>query len=148
MRLATWLLLVTVCGPSLFAQPQRATVVQWRADIDYLASELPKRHPNPFTVTSRETLLGLLNALKGDVPLLADVDIVQRLQMAVASLGDGHTFVNTNVYSLTFFPLVVYPFSDGLFVIRTTADARLACGAKLIAVDGVPVEEAFGGFRI
>src|SRR4051812_25617702 len=85
MRFATCLLLVTVCAPPLMAQPQRASVAQWRADIDYLASELPKRHPDPFTLTPRQDFLTLLTALKGDVPLLADVDIVQRLQIAVAS---------------------------------------------------------------
>jgi hypothetical protein len=146
MPFPRFLLLAVLCASAAFAQPQRATVEQWRSDIDYLASELPKRHPNPFTFTSRQDFLAQLNAVKADVPQLSDVDIVIRLQKAVASLRDAHTSIDTNYASLTFFPLIVYPFTDGFFVTRTAAEARNACGARLVAVDGVAADDILARF--
>jgi hypothetical protein len=146
MRYALAAILAFCCWSGAFAQPQRATVDQWRSDIDFLGSELARRHVNPFTITSRDSFNGQLAAVKAAVPQLTDVDIVIRLQQAVASLGDAHTAIDTNYASLTFFPLVVEPFSDGFFVTRTAPEARNACGAKLIAVDGVAVEEILTRF--
>jgi hypothetical protein len=141
MRYRLAAILAVFCANAVVAQPQRATVDQWRSDIDFLGSELAKRHVNPFTITSRDSFYAQLAAVKADVPLLNDVDIAIRLQKAVASLGDAHTSMDTNYASLTFFPLVVEPFSDGFFVTRTAPEARNACGAKLVAVDGVGVDE-------
>src|SRR6476469_6981260 len=107
MRPRAWLFIALLACPA-FGQPQRATVEQWRSDIDYLASELPKRHPNLLFHTPRSQFTAQLNVVKADVPRLKDVDIVIQLQLAVASLGDAHTLVNTNAFSMTFFPLVAY----------------------------------------
>lgn len=140
------LLLFALIAPAVFGQPQNVSVAQWRSDIDYLAAELPKRHPNPFSYTSRADFVAQLEAVKADVPQLSDIDIALRLQQAVASLRDAHTEVNTLINPITFFPLVVYRFSDGFFVTRTTEASRNACGARIVAIDGMGIDDVLARY--
>lgn len=116
---------------------------QWAADIDYLAAELPKRHPNPFTVTSREAFNAQLASIKAQAADLSDIEIAIRLQQAVASLRDGHTEIGTNIEPATWFPLRFQLFPDGIYVTKTNNESRAACGAKLVAIDGVSAEEVY-----
>lgn len=116
---------------------------QWRADIDYLAAELPRRHPNPFAHTTREAFNAQLESVKAQAAGLPDVEIAIRLQQAVASLRDGHTELATNIEPQTWFPIRLYAFPGGLYVTRTNAESRVACGMKLVAIDGVSVDEIY-----
>src|ERR1041385_7034528 len=97
-----------------------ATPAQWRSDIDYLAAELPKRHPNPFHDISRADFNAQLEAVKAKVDTMSDVDVALALQRAVASLDDAHTEVDTRIAPTTFFPLRFDVFDDGIFVVKTT----------------------------
>jgi hypothetical protein len=119
------------------------TAQQWNADIDYLAAELPKRHPNPFTHVSREAFNAQLAALKAQTADLSASEIAIRLQQVIASLRDAHTELSTDIEPNTIFPLRLYRFADGIHVTKTTAVSRGACGAKLIAIDGLPAEEVY-----
>lgn len=116
---------------------------QWAADIDYLAAELPKRHPNPFRFTSREAFNAQLESVKAQAADLSDIEVAIRLQQAVASLRDGHTELATNIEPSTWFPVRFYLFPDGIYVTKTSDEARAACGHKLVAIDGVSAEEVY-----
>jgi hypothetical protein len=116
---------------------------QWAADIDYLAAELPKRHPNPFRYTSRESFNAQLASVKAQAADLSDIEIAIRLQQAVASLKDGHTEVATNIEPMTWFPLRFHVFPDGIYVTKTNDRSRAACGQKLVAIDGVSADEVY-----
>src|ERR1044071_9136528 len=118
------------------------TPAQWRADIDYLASELPKRHPNPFHDTTQAAFNAQLAALKAKVDGMSDVDVALALQQAVASLDDAHTEVDTRIGANLYFPLRFDVFDDGIFVVKTAPELAAACGAKLVAIDGVPAADA------
>lgn len=114
------------------------TAAQWNADIDFLGTELPKRHPNPFAHTSREAFNAQLEALKAQTGSLSDSEIAIRLQQAVASLRDGHTELAVPVGD--YFPIRFHAFPDGIYVTKT---AGPACGARLVAIDGVAAHEVY-----
>lgn len=117
------------------------TTAQWSSDIDYVRTELPKRHPNAFFHASRASFESMLEAIKPDLPTLSNSAVAIRIQQAVALLGDGHTEVDTRIDPWTYFPVRIDWFDDGAFVTRTTDESRRACGARLVAIDGVPAEE-------
>src|ERR1044071_8026113 len=108
------------------------TPAQWRADIDYLASELPKRHPNPFHDTTQAAFNAQLAALKAKVDGMSDVDVALALQQAVASLDDAHTEVDTRIGANLYFPLRFDVFDDGIFVVKTAPELGAARRATLV----------------
>lgn len=115
----------------------------WDTDIDFIASELPKRHPDPFTYVTAAEFNAQLNAIKAKTASLSNAAVAIEIQKAIASLRDAHTEIDTRVGPMTFFPLRLYDFEDGLFVTRTNAESRAACGTRLVAINGIPAAEVF-----
>ncbi|HYC59300.1 MAG TPA: hypothetical protein VEK79_07010 [Thermoanaerobaculia bacterium] len=116
---------------------------QWAADIDFLRAELPRVHANLFHSSSPESWVMALNDLKARTAELSDLEIILSLQRIVASLHDAHTLVDTSAVLQNVFPVRLKVFSDGIFVVRTNATSRVACGAQLIAINGIPAEQVF-----
>ncbi len=115
----------------------------WRSDIDFLASELEKRHPNLYFQTSRESFGHALDEVKADVETLSDLDITFRLQRAVALIGDAHTWVDINVSPATYFPLRLYRIGGDVYVTKSTPESRGACAMRLAAIDGIGVADVY-----
>jgi hypothetical protein len=120
-----------------------ANAADWRTDIDVIATELPKRHPDPFQVVPKSAFDAALAQVKAELPGRDDAAIAIRLQQAVASLRDAHTELDTRIPPMSFYPLRLFAFDDGIYVTRAGASSAAACGARLLAVNGMPVEEVY-----
>lgn len=125
---------------ALFAYSASASTA-WNSDLDYLAAELPKRHPNPFHDTTAAQFNAALADLKTRTSSLSLAQFAIQLQEIIATLRDAHTEVDTRVSPLAFYPLRIYQFSDGFYVTRTNDESSAACGAQLLSINGVPVED-------
>lgn len=121
--------------------PQSGEKIDWSADLDYLAAELPERHYDFFTVKSRDYFISRLDAIKTESARLTDFQVALKAQQLIAEFGDSHTFLN-------FIPLAdknaVLPIkllwvSDGLYVLNTTRGNEELLGRRIEAVNGVPV---------
>lgn len=136
-----FLLLLGIASiPAAFAQG--GSGIDWAADLDYLARELPARHCNLFAKYDQarfETALGAIKASAGEVGNFATVLKTQQL---IAKLGDSHTMLHFNqlLNRQEILPLGLLWVSDGLYVIRTTAEHKELLGHRLTAVGQAPVE--------
>lgn len=136
----------------LFAQVRTEdSVRKWEADLAFFRERLLAIHPEPFHSLSRESFDRMLEGLRTDLPKLSDDQIVVRLSKILASLGqgDGHTGLNLSNprFGYHFVPLGFYQFTDGIFVKASAPSYRDALGARLLSVDGVPVEEILPRIR-
>ncbi len=111
----------------------------WLSDIQHLATELARLHVNAFTHISQEAFSTEVERLKGDVPELEDHEVVVRILQLVARIGDSHTMVYSQPPPRV--PIDLYWFADGLFVVRAAETERDLIGARLIAIDGRPLQE-------
>lgn len=112
----------------------------WIADIDQLASQLPRLHVNAFARISKEELDGAIQQLRNDVPTLADHEVATGLLRVVALIGDSHT----TLYGLpsSSFTIALQWFSDGLHVVRTAERDRDLLGARLAGIGGRSIDDA------
>lgn len=121
---------------------QTVTKTDWKADIDFLAKELPEKHYNFFTVKSKKEFLFKLNHIKINSEQLTDFEVALKLQQIIASFGDSHTricfeqFIDKN----QILPLQLFWFSDGLFVLHTTKENSTILGCNILSVNGVPLK--------
>src|SRR5262249_7523753 len=69
------------------------TKEQWRADLHFLARELPKRHANAFHHTPRERFDAEVADLDRRIDSLNGDEIYVGLDRIANLVGDGHTFV-------------------------------------------------------
>jgi Peptidase family S41 len=115
------------------------------AEIRELARRMDELHPDLYRTTSRAAFRRETDELVASLRDLGVDDAragVMRLA-ALAGARNGHTGVfplHANPRPYRLYPLHLYRFADGFFVIGELGGAGVA-GARVVAVDGVPVAE-------
>jgi hypothetical protein len=131
-------------------RPDSAFVRQWRADLGYLARELPRRHKNLFHTMRRAQFDSALAVLERKLPGLARHQVIVELARIVALVGDGHTNIApTRDPKIGFhtYPVKLYFFKDGLFI-RGAAKAHAdLVGAKVVRIGRLTADEAYLAVR-
>ena len=111
----------------------------WKADMEHLRKELPKRHKYLYFQTSqKEFERGLQWALGAD----SDFGFAVRLQQQVAAMGDSHTGVvwEQFVEKEKVLPLRFSWLSDGIFILNTTTAYKNLLGSRLVGIGNVSVQ--------
>lgn len=119
------------------------TTAQWRADLHYLATELPRRHIAPFGHISRQAFEREVAALDRRLPTLDPDAIFVGMDRLENLIGDGHTYIRIPK-DAPVFPLRFERF-DGDYRLVATAPgspAEAVLGARLVKVGDTPIAEA------
>jgi hypothetical protein len=126
---------------SPYSNAQR--VEGWRADLKVLRTELPKMHVNLFAKLSQAQWEALCDKLNEAIPTLSDDQVIVELMKLTQRVGDSHTFLTVGARAgFRFFPLSLYWFSDGVYVLQTTPEHKELLKARLTGIDGQSVEAA------
>ena len=114
--------------PQASARFRSATthVTEWRQDLQYLATELPRRHINVFHQMTPAQFQSAVNALDADIPSLPDHVIAVRLAQIVAMVGDAHTtmYLASGLYPIRRYPLTTRVFKEAGYVTDVTSATR------------------------
>lgn len=138
------LLFTLICLTSLAgAQSTRDTA--WLQDLDTLATQLPKLHPNLFYYSPRAVFDREVTALRNEIPSLPESDIMIRMAAIVALAHDGHTALMLTQRPTAFrmLPLSFQWFEDGLFVTGASEAYARARGAKVLRMGDRSADEAY-----
>ena len=146
LNLVRVLLVVAILAPTLHAQT--ASVAGWRADLNFIAREIERLHPNPFFFTPRETFEAAVAELDAAIPSLSDDQIVAQFHelLALPSLGgrDGHTGMTPIDPAFdSFLPIRTYVFEDKLYILQARAPHEDLEGARILSIGGMPVPDVF-----
>ena len=117
----------------------------WRTDLRLLARELKRRAYAPFALISEEDFDAEVARLDGEIPGLADTQIIVAMMRLTAHLDDGHAGIRmpdgdnefTRLVQLEFFL-----FAEGLFVTAAGPRHSRLLGAEVKTIGGRTVEEA------
>ena len=112
----------------------------WRADLRYLAAELPRRHVNAFHTISRERFADEVAKLDTAMPRLTNDESVVGLMRTVALVGDGHTHLDLPP-SFPRYPIELHWFGDELRVVAAGAPYHAALGARVSAIGDVSLAD-------
>jgi hypothetical protein len=132
------------------ARVSPADVTAWREDLHTLAMELPRRHPLLFeqltpAQLTRARFDSAVAALDARIPQLARHEVIVGMEQIVALVGAGHTSINPffdPALGFRYYPLELYDFSDGLFVIRADSAHRALAGARVIRIGTLAADSA------
>lgn len=134
----SFFILLTSCGQRTVTT--EITSEDWRADLQYLARELPNRHVNTFHTTSRETFASEVSRLDAAIPRMSGDEILVAFMRIVALIGDGHTHLDLPSNSLRY-PIEFHWFGEELRVIGAAAPYHKAVGARIVAIGSTPVQD-------
>jgi hypothetical protein len=132
------------CGsgvtPSPVPSPAATREGRWAQDVEYLAAELPRLHPNLFFRTPRAEFDRVVDEVRRAMPAATDAEAIVGLMRVAAVPGDPHTAV----YAWEEFPKLPVRFTrlaGGLFVTQAEAAYTGLLGSRVLAFDGSAVED-------
>ena len=119
------------------------TPAQWRADLQFLATELPKRHANAFFFISKSTFDAEVAALDARIDTANGDEIFVGLQQIVKSIGDGHTGVGTPPPDRRVMPIEIAHFDDDFRIAAVGPGLDAALGTRLQKIGDMPIADAW-----
>ncbi len=134
----TVLILIT-----LICKSQNERITKWHDDIQYLKTELPKRHFNLFFKLSKEEFENELDYITMQIEQLDDFEIALKIQQLITKLGDSHTnvgygnFIDKN----KILPFRLLWFNDGIFFFRVNEGNNILIGKKINKINGFGINQ-------
>lgn len=113
-------------------------------DVRLLGRTIEESHPDPFRSVTRARFRSDVGKLVAQAPTMSHDELLVGILKLTASLGprNGHTSLfpldPSHERELHLYPLRLYDFADGLFVVDDAQGGSLT-GSKLVAVAGEPI---------
>jgi len=120
---------------------QRLTPAQWREDLQFAVDTFLERDRS-FSPAARQQFRDIITNLQKTVESKTDEQIIVELAKAVALSKNAHTrlYILRNSSELRRYPIRVWQFADGLYVVRATPEYSELLGAKILRIGGRSVE--------
>ncbi len=134
---------LALAGCASGAEPASPTPLE--LEILALADAMEQTHPNLFHFVSRATFRTQAENLAARAPELTRDELVAGLMRLAALPGerDGHTAIypfDAHARSLHVYPLRLYDFADGLYVVGSISGQDLT-GRRVTSIAGTPIKE-------
>ena len=129
------------------AQARPSAPVTLADDVRELGAAIEQGHPAPFRSVSRQRFQAEVKALAQRAPSLSRDELLVGLMRMIALLGprNGHTGLFPgdpgHTRELHFYPLRLYDFADGLYVVDAVDHSLVR--SKVVAIEGMPVAQVF-----
>lgn len=120
----------------------------WRRDLDYLVYEAKRMHAGPERPAHSASFDSAAASIRARIDDLDNDRLLLEMSRLVALLGDGHSGIygpgsdTPLAFESGTLPLLLYEFTDGLFVIDAVGDARRWIGAEVLRFGEMPAAEA------
>ncbi len=130
-----------------FAQKE-ITTEQWQSDLDYLQEEVHTRYPFLFKKIKQKDWDKQVAELRAAIPNLTEHEIKVGMTRMVSAFGYGHTQIPFSTLAKdAVLPINLYHFKDGIYVEGAQKGHAETLGAKVVGVNGVPIDKALAKIR-
>ncbi|HMQ47657.1 MAG TPA: hypothetical protein PKA00_09585 [Saprospiraceae bacterium] len=122
---------------------------EWQADLAFLKETVHKDYPFLFKKITAAEWDAQVDKLHEAIPMMQPHEIVAGIGRLVSAFKYGHTDIGWGQIPVQshLVPLNLYWFSDGIYVEGCHKDYAAALGAKLLKVEGMPIEKALDAVR-
>ncbi len=117
---------------------------EWQDDLRFFQKTVHADYPFLFKKTTADEFDKAVEKLNIEIPKMQDYEVMVGFARIVALFKYGHTRLGFRESPVPYhkLPLVLYEYSDGVHIQGTHKDYEAVLGAKLIAIEGVPIEKA------
>jgi len=122
--------------------------INWSEDLQYAKSYLEIMHPRLFDFVAEEEFNQDFDYLLNNWQNIDDAEIVTGIVEIFAKIQDGHTgvgYYNSSDYVkglLHYYPVWLYKFSDGYFVIYAKNEYKELVGKKITKLGNLEIDNA------
>lgn len=120
----------------------KLSAAQWREDLQFAIDTFLARDRS-FSPQAREQFRAAIAKLQQTVEQKTDEQIIVELAKAVALADNAHTrlYLIRNRSELRRYPIRVWWFAEGLYVVRTTPEYSALLGARILQIAGRSVQQ-------
>ncbi len=135
--------------PALMPIPAETRDARWQQAVEYLGSQLPYLHVDPYFKIGEEEFQNNITKLSNDVPNLNDEQIMVEMLRIIASIGDGHTRAYPAAEPVAFpsLPLEMRWVEGRLIVLSASSEYKQAVGAEVIQIGGHSLAEVYDAVK-
>lgn len=125
--------------------PRNLSKEKWKDDLNYFEQRFPKEHKDLYSLVAENDFKKAIEDFRAKIDQLSDDECKIEFLKLVASVNDGHTmlFPVDVAADFHFFPISIFNFADGYYVVKAADQYKSAVGAKVIKLGNLPIEEAF-----
>lgn len=113
----------------------------WQEDLSVYARELEARHIDLFHTLSREQFETGLSAIRADLPILTEPELIARLMTLHHQIGDGHTAIPLWGFGYARFPVTIAIFEDGFMISGVRDQDAAFLGGVIEQINGRSTDE-------
>ncbi|RKN79289.1 tetratricopeptide repeat protein [Ulvibacterium marinum] len=123
---------------------ENMTTAQWQEDLRFLQNTVHKDYPFLFVKTTEEIFDSEVETLYKKIPNLENHEIIVGMARIIGLFKYGHMGVgfHQKPFEFHYLPLNLYQFNDGIHVQGVHKDYQKALGAKVLAINKVPIADA------
>lgn len=117
----------------------------WRRDLDFLRDEVMRLNADYRNGPMPEDFERRYQELRERIRRVSDEEIFVDMNRMLAVLRQGHTSIyngSEGILPYRGLRLQMYLFPEGVFVVRADRRYQHLVGARVVSIEGVPVEEA------
>jgi hypothetical protein len=132
---------------SLFSQEIKSE--DWITDLNFLKTELPKKHKNLFFKISKQDFETEINKIELNLEKDSDIETSIKISQLIAKIGDSHTSANFGSFLKGRFalPLNLNWYSEGLIITGTNKNNYEILDKKLIAINGFKIDKIIDSLK-
>jgi len=118
------------------------TTAQWREDLQFAVDTFLARDRS-FSPATREQFRQAITKLQQTLESKSDEQVIVELARAVALANNAHTrlYLLRNRTELRRYPIRVWWFPEGLYVVRATPENAPLLGARILSIGGRSVQQ-------
>ncbi|HEX6849448.1 MAG TPA: hypothetical protein VF144_20825, partial [Chitinophagaceae bacterium] len=128
---------------------EKLTVADWQADLKFLQQKVHMEYSFLFKKVKAEEFDAAVEKLYNAIPSMKQHEVVAGFARIVSLFKYGHTTIGWRESPVKYHvaPVNFYWFSDGIYAEGTDKKYEMVVGAKLLKVEGVPVEKALAAIK-
>jgi tetratricopeptide (TPR) repeat protein len=135
-----------ICLP-IIAQ-NTLTTKEWQEDLRFLQSSVHTDYPFLFKKVTANEFDTAVEKLYREIPNMEAHEVPVAFARIVSLFKYGHSQVTyTAIANGTALPVNLYEFTDGIFIEGAHVAHKEVVGAKVIAIEGIPIKEALEMIR-
>jgi len=131
---------VLLISEELITEP---TKNEWREDLNYLVSQMENKHPGFKHETSREEFHEISSKIEANIDSMSSNEITMEFYRLCAFFKDAHTFPIFPGINAHNFPLRIFKFEEGWYIIDAGRKYRNLIGEKILKIGSADIEEIF-----
>jgi len=121
---------------------QELTKEEWIEDLNHLVIKM-EIHPGFKSETSKEEFNNIVKEIKAKIPSMADSEAAMEFYRLCSFFKDAHTFPVFPGINLHNFPLRIFKFEEGWYIIDAGRDYKDLIGKKILKIGSADIENIY-----